>query len=170
MTSPCTCGEYWTQAASVLKNLWATYPETYDQSFNRNRSKKSYIYLKGDHHASCYIGSAPWAWSGSSDNFLNRCNIMLYGKGQEYYYAIYMHACMHVVLVHIYRHAGFYLAQTLWGENGSNEPPWRPKGGVGGGYIPSCTKCGKLKHSYILGFIKSHLNHTLDPIQVMHRV
>ena len=43
-----------------------------------------------------------------------------------------------------------------------------PKGvGVGGGCVPSRTKRGKLKRSYmyILGFTESHLSHTLDPIQ-----
>ena len=32
--------------------------------------------------------------------------------------------------------------------------------GVGGGYAPSCVKCGKLKHVLILVLSKSHLSNT----------
>ena len=41
-----------------------------------------------------------------------------------------------------------------------------PKGvGVRWGFVPSHAKRGKLKHSFILGFTKSHLSNTLDPIK-----
>ena len=41
-----------------------------------------------------------------------------------------------------------------------------PKGmGVRWGFVPSHAKRGKLKRSFILGFTKSHLSNTLDPIK-----
>ena len=74
----------------------------------------------------------------------------------------------------LYIQAFIYLAKKILRgkreEIWTNGPPWpwRPKGvGVGGGCVPSCTKRGMLKRSYmyILGFTESHLSHTLDPIQ-----
>ena len=58
-------------------------------------------------------------------------------------------------------------AKSLGGkqeESWTNGPPWQPKG-VGEG--EECASShGKLKHSFILRFTKSHLSYTLDPIRV----
>ena len=56
--------------------------------------------------------------------------------------------------------------EEIW----TNGPPWWPKGGgCGRRMCPLPHKAWKAQRSYILGFTESHLRHTLDPIQVMHR-
>ena len=46
-------------------------------------------------------------------------------------------------------------------ETWTNGSPHWPKVGVGGGYVPSCMKRRKRERSFIFGFTKSHVSHTL---------
>ena len=63
-----------------------------------------------------------------------------------------------------------YLAQKFCGGNRSKaglmDNLGSPKGvGMRRGFPPSRAKRGKLKYSFILGFTKSHLSKTVDPIK-----
>ena len=66
--------------------------------------------------------------------------------------------------------SGFIWPKTFAGGNCSKaelmDNLGNPKGvGMRWGFVPSRAECGKLKHSFILGFTKSHLSNTLDPIK-----